>query len=189
MILLRHAEVEEKYHQKYNGHIDIGLSAQGYKEASQLAQYFNKHSFDAVFCSDLVRAKETLKPFKQYEQAVFCKELREKSWGVHEGLGFEEIVSKYNLNYENFEQWINALDGEDYECYIQRVEDFFIHSLFKKEYANVLVLTHAGIIRILMKILLNLSLEEAFSEKIPYSGYIEYNTKLKTFSKVKCNFR
>lgn len=187
--LVRHTEVQEKYHKRYNGHIDIGLSSLGFIQAKELAEYFKEHIFDLVYCSDLKRARDTLKPFVQEEQASYTELLREKSWGKHEGLSFDEILAQGELEYIDFISWINALDGEDYESYIQRVKKFFLEYLVSQVAENTLVVTHAGVIRVLMAIVNNLSLEEAFSINVPYSAYVILDTQTMSFSEVKYNLR
>ena len=184
--LVRHTEVEEAYHKKYNGHIDIGLSKLGQTQSKMLGEYFQDKAFDLVYCSDLKRAKETLAAFRQKKDAVYTKKLREKSWGKHEGLSFNTIIAQNEITYENFEQWINALDGEPYEEYIARIKEFFLEFLAKQDAQNVLVVTHAGVIRVLMAIVKELSLEDAFCIDVPYSAFVVYDTNLKTFSTIKC---
>ena len=61
--LVRHAEVDEAYHGCYNGHIDIGLSKRGEEQAIALAEMFSASEFDALYCSDLLRAKKTMQYF------------------------------------------------------------------------------------------------------------------------------
>ena len=56
--LVRHTEVQEKYHKRYNGHIDIELSPLGLTQAKNLASYFKEREFDLVYCSDLKRARD-----------------------------------------------------------------------------------------------------------------------------------
>jgi len=186
--LIRHAEVEKAYHQKYNGHIDIHLSRKGKDDAKKIAKCFANEQFDLVFCSDLKRAKETLEPFVQAKDAVYTEALREKSWGRHEGMSFDAIIAEGAFTYENFTQWISALDGESYEAYMQRVENFFLQELPSHKAENVLVMTHAGVIRVLMAIVEKLSLENAFCREVPYGGAVIYDTNLKTFSTIKYNF-
>jgi len=183
--LIRHGEVVPEYLQCYNGHLDIGLSSKGEKDAQTLATLFQNSSFDLVYCSDLKRARETLKPFKQVSQAIYTKELREKSWGRHEGKSFDTIVAEDRIEYKDFLQWVKALDGEEYSLYIQRVEAFFLEYLAEKRVETVLVVTHAGVIRSLMSIVKKISLQEAFSITLPYSGYIIFDTKKMYFSEVK----
>ncbi|WP_297440293.1 histidine phosphatase family protein [Sulfurimonas sp.] len=179
--LVRHTEVEEAYHKRYNGHIDIGLSKKGQEQAKTLAKHFQTQLFDAVFCSDLLRAKETLQPFAQVSQAIYTQKLREKSWGKHEGMSFDEIIAEGEIEYQEFEQWIDALDGEPYAEYIQRVRTFFLEYLPRLNAVNVLVVTHAGVIRVLMGIVQELSLVDAFSLDVPYASYVVYDTELQTF--------
>ncbi|QOP42472.1 histidine phosphatase family protein [Sulfurimonas sediminis] len=182
--LVRHGEVEEAYIGKYNGHNDIGLSKKGHEDAKNLAKAFTCKAFDLVYCSDLRRAKETLATFSQAKNAVYTSKLREKSWGRDEGMGFDEIRAQ-GIEYENFAQWIKALDGEPYEKYMQRVKAFFFKELPVQKGENILVVTHAGVIRTLMAIVQNLSLEDAFAIALPYASYTVYDTKLQTFSTIK----
>lgn len=183
--LIRHAEVDEKYNKKYNGHMDIGLSETGYEQTKKLADYFSNMQFDEVFCSDLIRAKESLKNFSQAKNAIYTDKLREKAWGRHEGLSFDEIVALDDIVYKDFLQWINALDGEDYESYLNRVKEFFLEYLPSLKKENILVVTHAGVIKVFMGIILNLSLEEVFSISLPYASYIIYESKNRSFGEVK----
>ncbi|MDP2893144.1 MAG: histidine phosphatase family protein [Sulfurimonas sp.] len=166
LTLVRHTEVEERYQNCYNGHNEIGLSKKGYMQAKELAKKLDILGFDAVFCSDLPRAKETLKHSLHAKNAIFTDKLREKSWGKHEGLSFDEIISDGEIKYVDFLQWIEALDGEPHEEYIKRVEQFFFEFLPSLNKESVLVITHAGVIRVLLSIINNITLEEAFAIKV-----------------------
>ncbi len=174
--LVRHAEVEEAYHKCYNGHIDIGLSSKGEEQAKQLARHLKDKAYCAVFCSDLKRCRQTLEAFELDVKPVYTSMLREKSWGRHEGRTFDEIIAVEDFKYEDFEQWINALDGEAYPQYIARIENFFKGFLPANPYENVLIMTHAGVIRVLMHILQEISLEEAFCISFAYADYITLDT-------------
>ena len=180
--LVRHGEVDEKYHKCYNGHINIGLSRKGEEQAKAVATLLQNKEFDLVYCSDLLRAKETLKPCKQYKDALFTKHLREKSWGKHEGMTFDEIIAAGEIRYKNFSQWIEALDGEPYATYIERIKVFFLEYLPSQNANTVLVVTHAGVIRVLMALVQKLSLEEAFCIDVPYASAVEFDTDLQTFT-------
>ena len=166
--LIRHAQIDQKYQGHYNGHLDIGLSKQGYKDAKEFGKKLDCKEFDTIYCSDLKRAKETIKQFSCTQKIIYTDKLREKSWGKHEGMSFDEIISKDEIKYENFLQWIKALDGEDYESYIKRIKKFFIHQLPSTNKKNILIVTHAGVIRTLLHIFKDITLEEAFSIKVPY---------------------
>ncbi len=186
LTLVRHGEVDEKYHGCYNGHIDIGLSPKGEEQARELACRFKDKEYDAVFSSDLKRCRQTLEAFDLKIRAVYTRALREKSWGRHEGMSFDAIIKSESFGYEEFEQWINALDGEEYPAYIRRIENFFKGFLPANPYENVLVMTHAGVIRVLMHILQDISLEEAFGKSFAYADYISLDTDTWTFKETLC---
>ncbi|WP_345979858.1 histidine phosphatase family protein [Sulfurimonas sp. HSL3-2] len=183
--LIRHADVDDRYKMRYNGHIDISLSPEGEQQALLLAEHFKDEKFDGVFCSDLKRARQTLAPFGLHVEPVFTDKLREKSWGRHEGMSFNEIVESEEFVYEDFMQWITALDGEEYEAYIQRVKEFFLEYLPSLQMKNILVMTHAGVIRVLISIIDELGLEEAFCIKFDYSSYITLDINSMKFSEIK----
>jgi len=171
--LIRHGEVEEKYQGCYNGHIDVALSKKGHSQAKELAQKFKDEKYDAVFCSDLKRARQTLSYFPHAKDAIYTDKLREKSWGKHEGLSFDEIIAQNEIKYENFLQWIEALDGEDYQSYINRIKDFF-NTIQQQNKQNILIITHSGVIKTLIFIKEKITIQESFSTKLPYASYMIY---------------
>ena len=172
--LVRHAEVRESYLGKYNGHIDIPLSNNGKLQAIKLAKELENENFDAIYCSDLLRAKETLKAFKLDVTPIFTSRLREKSWGIHEGKSFQEIVDS-GIEYKNFQQWIGSLDGESIEIYTKNVKNYFQNILLQGNAKNVLIVTHSGFIKTLHSLRYECSLEKAFAIKLPYASYIKFS--------------
>ncbi|QOY52184.1 alpha-ribazole phosphatase family protein [Candidatus Sulfurimonas baltica] len=173
--LVRHAEVDGAYLGCYNGHNDIGLSLKGHEQAKELAKSLDSLNFDALFCSDLLRAKESIKYSAHVKNIIYTDKLREKSWGKHEGMRFDDIIAQKEIEYIDFLQWINALDGEPYEEYIKRVREFFLEYLPALNKEHILVVTHAGVVRVFLSIIKNITLEEAFSIKIDYGDLIIEN--------------
>ena len=172
---VRHAEVIEEYLGKYNGHIDIPLSQNGHKQAQELAEKLKEQNYDLVYCSDLLRAKETLSHFNIDCEVIYSQELREKSWGVHEGKSYYEIAAT-GLKYEGFEQWISELDGESVEEFQNRVNSAY-KKILKSDAEKILVMTHSGFIKTLVSQLKNIPLEDSFTTKLPYCGMISIDTK------------
>lgn len=163
LTLIRHGSVEEKYLGCYNGHIDIDLSEQGFLDAKELSSQIDTKEYDSIYCSDLKRAKQTSKALP-LGNVTYTKELREKSWGKHEGKSFDEI----GIEYGNFLQYIDALGGEPIEEFTSRIKDFFYNYLPKQKKDNILIITHSGVIKTLLSLHENISLEDAFSKTIPY---------------------
>ena len=185
IVLLRHCEVEEEYQGCYNGHNDIGLSRRGREDAKRVAKRFAGELFERVYCSDLRRARETLEPFEQAKDAIYTEKLREKSWGRHEGKRFEQIIAEEKIEYKSFAQWIEALDGEDSQSYVKRIEALFFEEFASLDAKRILVVTHVGVIRTLMAIVKKIPLEEAFGIALPYGEFVVFDTKEKCFSTVK----
>ncbi|MEA2090927.1 MAG: histidine phosphatase family protein [Campylobacterota bacterium] len=179
LTLVRHAQVEETYIGCYNGHLDIGLSPKGYADAKNLGKYLNASDFDAIFCSDLIRAKETLKQFIQTDYIIYTHELREKSWGRHEGLSFDEIIAQGEIEYIDFEGWLNTLDGESVQEYTLRVKKFLFEYLPSLKKENILLVTHSGVIKTFISSIKSITLEEAFSFSVGYASFVVYNSETK----------
>jgi alpha-ribazole phosphatase/probable phosphoglycerate mutase len=172
LTLIRHAEVDERYHGCYNGHNEIGLSSLGHTQAKEICKKLDMLKFNVVYSSDTFRVKETIKHSLHVEGINYTKDLREKSWGKHEGLNFDEIIAQNEIKYENFLQWINALDGEDYKEYIKRIKEFFLEYLPSLNQEHILIITHAGVIRVLLSIIHDISLQSAFTIKVEHAQII-----------------
>ena len=184
--LIRHGEVEERYAGCYNGHLDIALSPSGREQARRLAAHLDSEAFDAVCCSDLRRARETLAPFKISCEPFYTAALREKSWGRHEGMNYDAIVASEEVAYESFEQWLTHLDGEPYPDFVGRIRRFFLEELARRAHRNVLVITHAGVVRTLMHLVKKIPLEEAFATPFPYGACVELDLEKGRFGEVLC---
>lgn len=180
IVLLRHTEVQEEFVGAYNGHIDIPLSIKGQADAKKLSYKFQSMQFEKIFCSDLLRAKQTLEALELSQNVTFTPLLREKFWGENEGKKYQEIVESSNQEYENFSQWLEVVGGESVEDFTKRVLEFFCAI----EEQNVLVVTHSGVIKIVLAKLYNLTLEEAFSQTFGYGAFVELQKD--NFSSLAC---
>ncbi|MFK5984107.1 MAG: histidine phosphatase family protein [Pseudomonadota bacterium] len=177
--LLRHAEIHANDKGRYIGHTDSPLSQFGEQDAITFAKYFvqynQNNNFDYIYSSDLKRCKQSLKPFLSELnlaiEPVYSKLLREKFWGKHEGKNFDEICKMENTEYINFEQWINVLDGESIEEFIRRVK-IVLEELKQNDYKNILIMSHAGVIRTLIYLLSQLSFETSFYTSLPYASFV-----------------
>ena len=59
LILVRHAETEWNNQHRYQGHSDIPLSVAGRRQAGCIAGRLASQRIDAIYVSDLLRARET----------------------------------------------------------------------------------------------------------------------------------
>ena len=169
LTLVRHCEVDERYLGCYNGHIDIGLSKNGYTQAKDLAKKLQNEKYDAIYCSDLVRAKESIKYFKNLKNIVYTDRLREKFWGEDEGKTYDQICKDKNITYESFDQWIDALGGEDVKDFTNRIMEFFFTYLPSTGHENILIITHSGVIKTFFSLYEKTTLQKAFCKNVNYA--------------------
>src|SRR6185436_19596841 len=108
-LLIRHGEVEERYHRIFGGRIDMALSPRGHEQAAALAAYLERFPIDAIYASPMRRAQETLAPIR----ARFRGEpevrpgLREVDFGDWTGLTWEQVHAKYQVSAF---QWLDMLE-------------------------------------------------------------------------------
>src|SRR5260221_11136106 len=91
--IVRHGQTVWNVEHKMQGHMDSPLTNEGLAQARVLAEQFAPISFDAVFSSDVLRAKRTAEIIAIDKKIVVqtTKLLRESSLGKHEGRRWEEF--------------------------------------------------------------------------------------------------
>ena len=88
LLLVRHAEVEVRYHKIFGGTIDMNLSPRGHDQAGLLAKFLRTKKLDAVYASPMKRVQQTLQPFlvNGAPAQTIVKDLREVDFGGWTGL-------------------------------------------------------------------------------------------------------
>lgn len=102
--------------------------------------------------------------------------------GEWEGKTFAEIKERSPGSYE---QWGSELDvyvppaGEGFGAFQQRVLPAFAEMARENEAKSIVILAHAGIIRVILANLFRLTIKEVFKWKIPYAASFNlcYNQK------------
>ena len=88
LLLVRHGETDWNADGRLQGQTDRPLSDFGRRQARQLAEELADEEFEAIYASDLSRARETAEIVGERVgvPVVLDPELREKNWGTWEGL-------------------------------------------------------------------------------------------------------
>lgn len=162
---IRHPEVENYTSKVFNGHIDIDLSENGFKQALKLANFFEYKNIKLIYTSPLKRCLRTAYIIKEKTKCdiIVDDRLKERSFGIFESLSWEEIEEKYPkeaflflkdpFNYK-------VKGGESFLEIYERVSNFFKNIEFKD---NLLIVAHGGINRVIIKYLLGLENEKILS--------------------------
>ncbi|MBR5163566.1 MAG: histidine phosphatase family protein [Schwartzia sp.] len=97
LILVRHGQTEWNAGGRYQGQSNVALSSLGRRQAELLAASFPVKQLDAIYASDLDRARETAECVgKAFGIPVRPeKAFRELSFGDWEGLTYQEISSRW----------------------------------------------------------------------------------------------
>jgi broad specificity phosphatase PhoE len=94
LLLVRHGETDWNAEGRLQGHTDRPLNAHGRAQAKDLAERLSGEGADAIYASDLSRAKETAEIVgaRLGLTVVIDADLREKNWGNWEGLTGDERI-------------------------------------------------------------------------------------------------
>ena len=90
---MRHGETDWNVERRFQGHADEPLNAAGRQQARGLAEELAGEQIDAVYTSDLARARETAEILaaRLDAEVVALRELREIDVGSWQGLSWPEI--------------------------------------------------------------------------------------------------
>lgn len=97
LLLIRHGQTDWNLDGRYTGQSDIPLNSTGREQARQAAERLGDWVPEAVYSSDLWRARETAEIIaRRYGLSVLVDaRLREINQGVWEGMHFDEIRRRY----------------------------------------------------------------------------------------------
>ena len=155
LIIVRHGQTEENKKKTWQGHIDGILSKEGEEQSEKLAERLEKEGIDVIYCSDLQRTRNTVKPLLERMNVPihYVKELRERDIGVLEGLTGAEV--KGCLEKNNMDINSNLITGETFDEVKERVAGIYKEASEKHEDETVLFVTHGGSISQLILHLFN----------------------------------
>ncbi|MBD3353219.1 MAG: hypothetical protein GF364_17195 [Candidatus Lokiarchaeota archaeon] len=166
LTLVRHGETNYNLENRFQGITDVSLNHKGKKQAKKSAKYLfdwsvkNNRYFDIILSSPLNRCIETAKEFeKLYEIEVIKEELlKERNYGVFEGLKHREAHEKYPDLFSDYQQdkpFISLPGGETAFDVEARMRDLLLHKI-PEEYSmkkEILLVTHLNPIRAVFRLL------------------------------------
>lgn len=97
ILLIRHGETEWNAIKRLQGHLDIGLNAEGERQAAALGQALLDEPLDVIVASDLQRAMQTAQAIAQPRGMTIKVDpgLRERCYGAFEGVMYSEIAERF----------------------------------------------------------------------------------------------
>jgi len=97
LVLIRHGETDWNAEGRWQGQADIPLNTQGVSASERLAQELVSYPLDAIYSSDLIRARQTAQALARAKSMHVKLEprLREIDQGEWQGLLINQIQSLY----------------------------------------------------------------------------------------------
>jgi broad specificity phosphatase PhoE len=183
LLLIRHAEVEEKYHRIFGGRIDMNLSARGLEQAAALARYLRPKQIHAVYASPMKRVQQTLAYYtvNGSPKPVVLADLREVDFGDWTGHNWEEIQIKFGFSAYD---WLELLEqdkipnAESGAAYRRRVEACVRQIVANHPGQTLAIFCHGGIVRMLLSTLLKLPLPAFAHFDVDYASLTEVELHL-----------
>jgi alpha-ribazole phosphatase/probable phosphoglycerate mutase len=194
LYLIRHGETEGAEKRRYKGSIDVPLSENGIRQMEQVSKYIveeNKYFsnppsptflkggkgglLDAVYCSDLQRAIKSAELIAKPHSLnpIIVPSLRERNFGIWESMSFDEIREKHPLE---FDAWagnplrFSPMGGESTVEVKERVIDALDKILNTHEKQQIAIVSHGGVIRIMLCHFLGIPLENIFRVEQDYGA-------------------
>ncbi|MEE9444772.1 MAG: alpha-ribazole phosphatase family protein [Cocleimonas sp.] len=174
--LLRHGEVEGK--DVYRGVTDDPLTDAGWQQMVKALE--GKEGWDIVISSPLQSCSEFAELIAS-EEDVDCEvinPLKEIDYGLWDGLSPDEILEDSSgENSDLLHAWsksptnITPPDGEDYHEFQGRVLKAFKKIVTENQGQKVLIVTHSGVIRLILMDILGMQNEKLFSLSIKNGSY------------------
>jgi broad specificity phosphatase PhoE len=175
LLLVRHAEVEDRYHKIFGGTIDMNISPRGHEQAATLANFLRGKKMDAIYASPMKRVQQTLDPFLEIgvPQQTILQDLREVDFGGWTGLNWEQVCEKFNLLTH---EWLDHIErgvapnGESGPQFRKRVEPALREIIKNHPGQTVGIFCHGGVIRMILSILLELPLPKTNMFEVEYAS-------------------
>jgi broad specificity phosphatase PhoE len=150
ILLARHGESDWNRSKRWQGFADRPLTDLGRQQAAELARRLEDTELEAVYSSDLQRARETAEIVAQSKGLTVktAPELREVDVGSWSGLTRAEAEARYP---DLYARWLQGgegwEDGETYDQLGERVTSAIRRIAQNHEDERVLVVAHGGTIR------------------------------------------
>lgn len=181
LYVVRHGETDWNKKGIIQGHSNVDLNEMGKRQARKLANQLKHIDFDAVFSSDLLRAKKTAEVISSKRKLAIktARVLRERSWGRLEG--------KFSKNLNELDELFNNLAEKQkfrYKYYPEvesdeelstRLISFIREVSVTHKGKTILAVTHGGIMRAFLLRLNFLKYKNSLHNTIQNTAYIKKN--------------
>jgi broad specificity phosphatase PhoE len=169
LVVVRHGQTQWNRALRFQGHTDVSLDETGRSQALALGAYLSTFTFARAVSSDLSRARETAELIlgDRGPRLELDPRWREMQFGTWEGLTWSEIVAQNpELAHRpaNTPRFYTPPNGESFDALCERVRGAVgALDAGARDGTVALVVTHAGALHALLRVLLGESEAAALS--------------------------
>ena len=172
---MRHGETAWNAEHRVQGQLDVPLNAIGQAQAQAASKALAQEEFDAIYSSDLSRARQTAQPAASLlaREILLEKDLRERHYGIFERLTYAEVKVRYPDDYARFaahDPEYAFRTGESLRDFNARSVAVISRIAARHENRHVLVFTHGGVLDMLYRHITGFSLSASRDFGIPNAG-------------------
>lgn len=170
---------------------DPSLNETGIVQANLLGKRLQCCNINVIYSSDLLRTLQTTEIINEYlnKKVILRSDLREIDMGELHLRTFEELKDEFPYFYNNFNKhnvdmpYPNGESGSDVKKRVTKI----IKEIVNLNMESTLVVTHGGVIRVLLSVFLGLPLENRFKFELNNCGItaVQYDA-IKGYFKVIC---
>jgi probable phosphoglycerate mutase len=153
---IRHGETDWNVEKRIQGQIDIPLNETGRAQALAMAFNAAHHNFDAIYSSNLMRARDTANMLAERRglETKILPQLRERHFGIFQGLTAAEGKVSHPEAYDRYIARDPDYDfetGESMHNLARRVEAA-VHEMTQHHAGHTIAaVTHGGVLDILYR--------------------------------------
>ncbi|MDO4632752.1 MAG: histidine phosphatase family protein [Eubacteriales bacterium] len=148
--ITRHGQTNLNLQKRMQGLSDMPLNATGEQQAAAVREKIGEVRFDAVYASPLIRARKTASIISGVpdEKIIKDKRIIEADFGRYEKRNYYLLGPRMFL-YWLWPEVIPAPKTVETTASMRKRTTSFLQELEKKQYENVLIVCHGGIMRVL----------------------------------------
>ena len=165
LLVIRHGETVWNSEQRFQGHGDSPLTETGRNQIAALGRRMEEIKFDTLISSDLGRTQETATIICGFtgHAVELDSRLRERNYGVFEGLTVPEIRASHSDGFDQFKaddpDYI-VPGGESHRQHYQRNVALLEELLTGRFGVRVAVVAHGGVLDSIFRYVAGLPLEQ-----------------------------
>lgn len=175
LYIARHGETQWNKEKRIQGRADLEMNENGLFQVGEVAKGLSEVQFDFVYSSPLKRAIKTAEIISGSEKVIIDEKIYELDFGPLEGVEYGDIdkiqvellddnLVKVRTFFGTPDSYVPFEGGETYDSIFKRAEEFLEY--IKKQYKNnenILVVSHATFIHVLISIIEKIPLSQLWS--------------------------